>query len=36
MDMDFGSAPWYIAILIAGLVTGIIIQWMRREMNRDE
>jgi hypothetical protein len=34
--MELFSASWYIAVLVAGLVTGLVGKWIHREINRDE
>lgn len=36
MDLDVGSPAWYVAVLVVGLVTGLIIAWIRRETGRDD
>ena len=36
MDLEVGSALWYIAVLVAGLVTGLVIAWLRRRRDRSE
>jgi hypothetical protein len=38
MELDVGgsSAAWYVAVLAAGLVTGLVIAWLRGETKRDD
>lgn len=34
MNIEIGSAAWYLLILLAGLATGMLIAWIRRTINR--
>lgn len=34
MDFTVGSAAWYVMLLLAGLATGMLIQWLRKRRDR--
>lgn len=36
MDFDVGSATWYILLLLAGLATGMLIQWIRKRRDHPQ
>jgi len=37
MELDVsGSVAWYVAMLVAGLVTGIVVAWLRRGKKRED
>ena len=37
MELDVsGSVAWYVAMLVAGLVTGVVVAWLRRGKKRED